>query len=166
VPQALADAVTTDRNAYSFSTEVRVRLAETDAVGIVFFGSFSMYLDVGRMDYLHHLGLDAARFRPGSSALTQALAHLPPGAVAHVDVDFRAPARYNDVLVIYVRVAHLGRTSYTFHALMVDKRRPHVVATGRLTLVWLDEAFQPVALPAEFRKAIEEFEGDRLLRGA
>ncbi len=165
MPHALNDAVTTDRNAYSFSTEVRVRLAETDAVGIVFFGTFAMYLDVGRMDYLHHLGLDAARFRHGADSQTQALAHLPPGAVAHVDIDFRAPARYNDVLVLYVRVAHLGRTSYTFHALIMDKRRPHVVATGRLTLVWLDDAFAPVALPAEFRKAVEEFEGERLARG-
>lgn len=155
---ALAGAVTTDRNAYSFSTDVRVRLCETDAVGIVFFGSFSAYLDVGRMDYLHHLGLDARRF----GQATQALHHLPPGAVAHVDIDFRAPARYNDTLVIHVRVARLGRASYTFHHLIVDKRQPRVIATGRLTLVWLDEAFRPVAIPAEFRSAIEEFEGDRV----
>lgn len=152
--------VTEDRNAYSFSTEVRVRLSETDAVGIVFFGSFSAYLDVGRMDYLQHLGLDAVRFR-GSHA-GHALAHLPPGAVAHVDIDFCAPARYNDTLVVWVRVAEIGRSSYTFHHLIADKRRPHVIAKGRLTLVWLDDAFQPTAIAPEFRKAIEDFEGERL----
>ena len=47
-----------DRNLYGFQTEVRVRLNETDAVGIVFFGSYAAYFDVGRMDYLGHLGLD------------------------------------------------------------------------------------------------------------
>ncbi len=152
--------VTLDRNAYAFSTEIRVRLSETDAVGIVFFGSFSAYLDVGRMDYLHHLGLDAPEFRTGHTQA--ALAFLPPGAVAHVAIDFKAPARYNDTLVVHVRVAELGETSYTFEHLLVDKRQPRVIATGRLTLVWLDEAFAPIALPAAFRQTIVQFEGDRL----
>jgi acyl-CoA thioester hydrolase len=143
------DDVTHDRNAYAFTTEVRVRLAETDAVGIVFFGSFATYLDVGRMDYLNHLGLD----RYGGP-----VRDLIPGAVVDARLSFHNPARYNDILAVHVRVAHLGKTSYTFHCLITDKRAPKVVATGRLTLVWLDSNFQPTALPEEFRRKIEAFE--------
>jgi acyl-CoA thioester hydrolase len=144
-------AVPTDRNAYPFATEVRVRLSETDAVGIVYFGSFSTYMDVGRMDFLDHLGL-------GGFGAASPAHKLPPGAVAAAHLQFHSPARYNDTLTIHVRVADIGRTSYTFQFLMTDKRRPHVVATGSLTLVWLDGDFRPVPVPDGFRKAIDDFQ--------
>ena len=144
---------TLDRNAYAFQTEVRVRLSETDAVGIVFFGSFSAYMDVGRMDYLNNLGLQRFDGR---------VRDLLPGAVVQAHVDFRNPARYNDILILDVRIARLGRTSYTFHFLMTQKRTRDVVALGQLTLVHLDEAFRPVELPAEFRAAVTAFEGNNL----
>ncbi len=146
--------VTQDLNAYGFSTEVRVRLSETDAVGIVFFGSFAAYFDVGRMDYLAHLGLH--RFDGH-------VRDLAPGAVVAHQVDFHNPARYNDTLVIRVRVARLGRSSYTFHFFVSDKRTRRPVATGQLTLVWLDDDFQPVPLPDAFRAAVRTFEGDLLV---
>jgi len=150
------DTVTQDLNAYGYSTEIRVRLLETDAVGIVFFGSFAAYFDVGRMDYLAHLGLHR---------LDGPVRDLAPGAVVAHQVDFHNPARYNDTLIVRVRVAHLGRSSYTFHFFVSDKRTRRPVATGRITLVWLDEQFEPMPLPDAFREAIGTFEGDLLEGG-
>ncbi len=145
--------VSRDLNHYGFTTEIRVRLSETDAVGIVFFGSFGVYLDVGRMDYLNHLGVGAfAGEVPG----------LTPGAVVAQSVRFRRPAHYNDVLVMHVRVAHIGTTSYTFHFLISDKRTRAEIATGKLSLVWLDSGFQPEPVPEAFRALVREFEGEHL----
>lgn len=148
------DGVTLDRNAYRFHTDIRVRLSETDAVGIVFFGSFSTYMDVGRMDYLENLGLPT---------FEGTVRDLVPGAVVHKAASFHSPAHYNDVLQVHVRVVELGQSSYTFHFLMVDRKRPRVVATGALTLVWLDPDFKPARLPDSFRQAIAAFEGDNLI---
>lgn len=145
--------VTLDRNAYRFRTEVRVRLSETDAVGIVYFGSFATYLDVGRMDYLGNLGLQR---------LDGPVRDLIPGAVVHTSTDFRRPARYNDVLEINVRMARIGQTSYTFHFLIADKRTAAVIATGKLTLAWLDDDFRPTTIPDEFRNVVGAFEGSNL----
>jgi acyl-CoA thioester hydrolase len=145
--------VSLDRNRYQFQTEVRVRLSETDAVGIVFFGSFSSYMDVGRMDYLQHLGL---------SHLGGPVRDLIPGAVVNAALSFRSPARYNDVLLIHVRIAQVGRTSYTFHFMIEQKRDRQLVATGTLTLVWLDEQFKPRPIPAEFLTRVRAFEGPHL----
>ena len=142
--------VSLDLNDYGFSTEIRVRLSETDAVGIVFFGRFGSFFDVGRMDYQSHLGLE--RFGgpiPG----------LIPGAVVSQSAAFHSPARYNDILVIHVRIVHIGRTSYTFHFLVSNKQTRARVATGELTLVWLDDAFMPMPVPDEFRAIVEAFEG-------
>lgn len=142
-----------DRNAYNFQTEIRVRLSETDAVGIAFFGSFSTWLDVGRMDYLNHLGLATEEGH---------VAGLPPGAVVSSAIDFHAPARYNDVLLVHVRVAELGRTSYTFHFLIEHKRDRRLVATGALTLAWLSRDFTPRPIPERFREPIRQLEGANL----
>lgn len=148
--------ITRDRNAYNFQTEIRVRLSETDAVGIVFFGSFATYMDVGRMDYLNHLGL---------SRLGGPVRDLIPGAVVRNAANFHAPARYNDVLVINVRIAAIGNSSYTFHFLIENKKDREVVSTGELTLTWLDAAFRPQQVPTEFRDVVRRFEGDRLTGG-
>ena len=142
--------VSTDLNDYGFSTEIRVRLSETDAVGIVFFGSFASYFDVGRMDYLAHLNLD--RF-------DGQIRDLIPGAVVHQQVRFKAPSHYNDILVMHVRISHIGETSYTFHFLVNNKRERRSVATGTMTMVWLDDEFKPVRVPNEFRAVVNAFEG-------
>lgn len=145
--------ISRDLNDYGYQTEVRVRLSETDAVGIVFFGSFASFMDVGRMDYLEHLGVTPAEGRvPG----------LIPGAVVSQVANFHRPARYNDVLVINVRMSRIGRTSYTLHFLMTSKRSREVVSTGALTLAWLDDDFRPVMVPEDFRETVRAFEGDLL----
>ncbi len=145
--------ISLDRNVYNFQTEVRVRLSETDAVGIVFFGSFSSFMDVGRMDYLHHLGV---------TKFGGEVRDLIPGAVVQASLNFRSPARYNDVLLIHVRMAHIGRSSYTFHFMIEQKRDRKLVATGLLTLVWLIDQFLPTDIPAEFRERVAQFEGPHL----
>jgi acyl-CoA thioester hydrolase len=142
-----------DLNDYGFSTELRVRLSETDAVGIVFFGSFSIYFDVGRMDYLQHLALNR---------MDGAVRDLIPGAVVYQSTRFHSPARYNDILILHVRIAEIGDTSYTFNILVTNKRTRLIVASGLLSLVWLDENFVPVRIPDAFREAVRAFEGSTL----
>ena len=141
--------ISRDLNEYGFTTDIRVRLSETDAVGIVFFGSFASYFDVGRMDYLAHLGLD----RFGGP-----IRGLIPGAVIHQQARFHSPARYNDTLNMHVRIAHIGNTSYTFHFVVQNKGNRDLVATGELTLVWLDDQFRPMRVPDGFRTTVEVFE--------
>jgi acyl-CoA thioester hydrolase len=145
--------ITRDLNDYGFSTEIRVRLSETDAVGIVFFGSFALYFDVGRMDYLAQLGLHH---------LDGVVKDLIPGAVVHQESHFHSPARYNDILVVHVRMARIGTTSYTFQFLLQQKRTRTVVCTGSLTLAWLDDDFKPMTIPDAFRQTVAGFEGARL----
>ncbi len=145
--------VSYDLNDYGFTTELRVRLSETDAVGIVFFGSFATYFDVGRMDYLAHLGLQN---------FDGVVRDLIPGVVVAQQVQFHSPATYNDTLALHVRIACIGSSSYTFHILATHKRTRARIASGSLTLVWLSEDFQPVVVPERFRAAIREFEGDSL----
>ena len=139
---------------FRFSTEVRVRLPETDAMGIVFHGAFFTYLEVGRVDYLRNLGLGSGN-RP-----IQAFDNV----VARAACDFRSPARFDDPLVIQVRVAEIKRTSFRFEFLISQKQEARVVATGESVHVAIDsKTFKPIAVPEGFRKVVRAFEGKGLV---
>ncbi len=138
---------------YHFSTEIRVRLPETDAMGIAFHGSFFTYFDVGRMDYLRNLGLTEAN-RP-----TKGFSNV----VVHASCDFKSPARFDDPLVVQVRISEIGRTSFRFEFHITHKRENRLVAQGCSVHVALDETtWKPISVPEDFRKVIQAYEGTSL----
>src|SRR3990172_697737 len=103
---------------FNFSTEVRVRLPETDAFGIVFHGYFYTYFDVARMDYLRNLGvLDFI-----------SPAHGVTNVIAHAGADFRSPARFDDVLIVHARIPRFGTSSFDFEFRVTHKRENRLVA--------------------------------------
>jgi acyl-CoA thioester hydrolase len=133
---------------FKFSTEVRVRLPETDAFGIAYHGCFFTWFDVARMDYLRNLGLmDVVR------------AGRANNLIVHVDADFKSPARFDDVLVIQARIPEIGNTSFTFRFRVTHKPEGRLVAEGRSVHVVLDDrTWRPVPVPADFRELVGAFE--------
>ena len=139
---------------FHFSTEIRVRLPETDAMGIAFHGSFFTYFDVGRMDYLRNLGLTEAN-RP-----TRGFSNV----VVHASCDFKSPARFDDPLVVQVRISEIGRTSFRFDFQITHKSENRPVAQGCSIHVALDEkTWKPIPVPEDFRATIQKYEGSSLV---
>ncbi len=137
---------------FKFSAELRVRLPETDALGVVYHGYFLTYFDVARMDYLRGLGL-LEQFRKGESLTL----------VVHASADFRSPARFDDVLVVHVRVRRIGDSSVTFDFRVNQKADDRLVAEGRSVHSFIDsKTWQPNRVPEEFRKAVRAYEGATL----
>lgn len=134
---------------FHFHTEVRVRLPETDAMGIVFHGNFFIYLEVGRVDYLRNLGL-AEGTRPIKDF---------DNVVVSAHLDFKSPARLDDVLMIDVRVRDIRRSSFTFDFRIRHKKENRLVALGYTTHCAIDAQFVPAPVPAPFRDVIARFEG-------
>jgi acyl-CoA thioester hydrolase len=138
---------------YKFSTEIRVRLPETDAMGIVFHGYFFTYFDVARMDYLRNLHLVEA-FGTGRGA----------NLIVHASAEFRSPARFDDVLAVQSRVSRIGNTSLTFEFRVAHRPEGRIVAEGRSVHVMIDPAtWKPVRVPEEIRRGIRAFEGTDLV---
>src|SRR2546425_12946377 len=86
---------------FKFSARTRVGFSDTDAQGVVYYGRYNPYFDLARAEWLRSLGL----------------LHRGSGAEEFVmranDVEYFAPARFDDELEIHVR-ARFGRTSMTF----------------------------------------------------
>ena len=90
---------------FRFSETLRVRYAEVDYQGIVFHAHYLTYLDVALTEYFRRLGLTMDEAGVAASGFETVLVK----STQH----YRAPARYDDLLRIGVRVERLGTSSLT-----------------------------------------------------
>ena len=85
-------------------TELRVRYAETDAMGIVHHATYPVWMELGRSDYLRMLGQSYAEWEARGVRLV----------VNEIRVRFRAPAHYDELIQVRTRLAEAGRRRITF----------------------------------------------------
>jgi acyl-CoA thioester hydrolase len=139
----------TDRKPpFKYSALTRVGFSDTDAQGIVYYGRYLPYFDLARVEYHRHLGL--MKIDQEHELVMRAST-----------VEYHAPARFDDLLEVFVRTARIGTTSatYEFEAHRVEDDALMVTATQTLVLVDLDERrAQPI--PDTFKSVICRFEGD------
>jgi acyl-CoA thioester hydrolase len=141
----------TDRKPpFKFASMTRVGFSDTDAQGIVYYGRYLPYFDAARVEYHRHmdmLGLDV-----GGEFVMRAS-----------NIEYLAPARFDDLIEVFIRVARLGRTSATYEmaAYLVETDELMVTATQTLVLVDLAER-KACPIPDVFRERIRAFEGDDL----
>jgi acyl-CoA thioester hydrolase len=145
------------REGFRLITPLRVRYAECDLQGIVFNANYLAFADVGLTEYMRALMAESGTQGKGDM-LGGFMQHFGgDNWVRHADVDFRAPARADDLLDIAVRITRFGRTSY---ALLVHiLRGDELLNVVKLTYVWFDPATEQVApVAAKFVEAVSNFE--------
>lgn len=111
-------------------TEIRVRYAETDAMGIVHHAVYPVWMELGRSDLLRALGESYAAWEAAGIRMT----------VGEIRVKFRAPARYDELVQVRTRLREGGRRRIVFGyaierdgALLAEGESTHLVcgADGR-----------------------------------
>ncbi len=90
---------------FAFRHELRVRYPETDAQAIVYHANYLVYCDVARVEYFRALAAGGAPF-PDERDWDVVL--------AHASLDFRASARFDDALTVWMRLGRVGRSSFAF----------------------------------------------------
>ena len=139
----------TDRNPpFKFSALTRVGFSDTDAQGIVYYGRYLPYFDQARVEYVRHLGLLARE--AGAAELVMRAS----------SVVYEAPARFDDLLEVFVRTKRIGRTSLTheFCAVRVEDDVLMCTAEQTLVLVALPQR-RPTSIPDDYRRTVAAFEG-------
>ena len=141
--------VTDRKPPFRYAAYTRVGFSDTDAQGVVYYGRYMPYFDLARTEYHRHLGAIEIRGEFAMRAST---------------VEYHAPARFDDLLEVFVRAERVGRTSVTFDfaAYRIDDEDETdllmVTAKQTLVLVELDER-RTVPVPDPFRDRIAAFEG-------
>ena len=143
--------VTDRKPPFKYSALARVWFSDTDAQGVVYYGRYLPYFDHARTEYHRHLDL-SGEVLAGAEFVMRA-----------ARVEYHAPARFDDVLEIFVRLARIGRTSATFDHAAYLYETDRLMATAVHTHVLIDhEQRTPVEIPGDYREQMRAFEGDDL----
>ncbi len=149
--RAVLDAgrLTSRKPPFKFSALTRVGFSDTDAQGIVYYGRYLPYFDTARVEYHRHLGMLPTQPQEEEFVMRA------------TTIDYLAPARFDDLIEVFIRIARIGRTSVTYEcaAYRVDDDVLMVTAQQTLVLVDLEER-RSAAVPEGFRHRIATFEGD------
>jgi acyl-CoA thioester hydrolase len=131
-------------------TRQRVRYAETDQMGIVYYANYLVWFEIGRVEVLRTLGLSYHELE------TQHKLILP---VVEASCRYRAPARYDDEILIEARPSLLRgsvlKFAYRILRLVSDGEEPKLLAEGETVHVVCDENLKRMALPVEYAKALK-----------
>ncbi|MBK5330858.1 MAG: acyl-CoA thioesterase [Ilumatobacteraceae bacterium] len=125
---------------YPFHHRIRVRFAETDAMGIVHHSRYLLYMEETRVEYLRHLGHPYAEMRQ------EGLDY----AVLECFVQYRQPLRFDELIDVHLVLASATRTSFQMSYLVtvLDGNVPTVRATGVTVHGCTTAAGRPTRLPA------------------
>jgi acyl-CoA thioester hydrolase len=134
------------RAPFKFSARTRVGFSDTDAQGIVYYGRYNPYFDLARVEYLRMLRL--LHRREGGDFVMRAN-----------DVEYFAPAVFDDEIEVFARVSRIGRTSVTFAFAAYREPDDALMVTAHQTLVYVDLPERSAcSVPDWFREPVVAFE--------
>jgi len=84
---------------------IRVRYAETDQMGIVYYGNYALYLEQGRTEWLRELGFSYKWMEDNNI-------HLP---VVNFSINYKSPAYYDDILTVTTTLKKLPTAKIEFY---------------------------------------------------
>lgn len=124
-------------------TTVRVRYAETDQMGLVYYANYYVYFEIGRVEYMRQLGVAYKQMEIEDDSFI---------VVAESHCRYLRPARYDDLLRIRTRVAQVRRRTIRFAYEIVEDASGALLATGQTMHVVCDSKGKPKALPDKYRQ--------------
>ena len=131
------------------TTEVRVRYAETDQMGIVYYANYLVWFEIGRVELMRSLGLAYSQLE------TQHQCILP---VIEASCRYRSPARYDDEILIETRPSLLRGSVIKFAYRILRKapegQDPAVLAEGETVHVVCDDQLKRKPLPEAYAAAL------------
>ena len=128
-----------------FSIPVRVYYEDTDSGGVVYHSNYLNFMERARTEWLRSLGFE-------QDTLLRELGVI--FAVSSVGIEFRKPARFNELVKVTVSVARRGAASLTLKQAVI--RGEEVLAEAEVRVACLDAArFVPVAMPHAVAAAVK-----------
>jgi acyl-CoA thioester hydrolase len=125
---------------------IRVRYAETDQMGVVYHANYIVWFEVGRVELLRQLGFEYRLMEQEDDC------HI---AVAEVRCRFKAPARYDDQILVRTRIKHLRGPLIQFAYELYHEPTHTLLAEGDSTHIVVNSRFERTTLPSKYADAFE-----------
>jgi acyl-CoA thioester hydrolase len=127
-----------------YETEVRVRYAETDQMGIVHHSNYLVWFEAGRTELCRQKGFSYTEMEQNDSLLVVAESH----------VRYRSPAFYEDLLTIRTKVGDVRRRSIRFIYEVYRASDDTVLAIGETLHLVTDKSKKVKSLPETYRSRL------------
>ncbi|WKZ67634.1 MAG: thioesterase family protein [Flavobacteriales bacterium] len=125
-------------------TRVRVRYAETDQMGQMYYGRYAELFEVGRVEALRSLGFPYRRIEDDGVLLP----------VRDLHVRYHRPVRYDDEVIVRTAIVALPEARITFRYALIDAAGA-LLTEGETTLVFVDRATRrPCRAPGDLVAAL------------
>ena len=135
---------------FNFHTPVRVRWMECDAQGIVFNGAYMGYLEVAQSEYFRNLGFGIYRI---------AQIGYFDFAVVKTTLEYKSPARIDEMIEVYVRVSKFGHTSMTVNMEIYHPDNERLLTKMEAIYVGYDAPTETTRrVPDDIRQLVNHFE--------
>ena len=132
---------------YVSETTVRVRYAETDRMGYVYYGNYTQYFEVGRVEALRQLGTSYKEMEESGVMLP----------VYTCNLKYLKPAYYDDLLIIKTTINELPKARINFDYEVYNQKN-ELLNVGSTTLVFISiETMKPCPAPESFMEKIKKF---------
>jgi acyl-CoA thioester hydrolase len=122
-------------------TAIRVRYAETDQMGVVYYGNYFTWFEVGRVELCRQLGFEYKRMETEDDRFI---------VVAEASCRYKRPARFDDLLTIRTGVTEVQRRTVHFGYEIFNDGE--LIATGETLHVICDSKGRPKSLPEKYKK--------------
>lgn len=129
-----------------FSWPVRVYYEDTDSGGVVYYANYLKFLERARTEWLRALGFEQTELLRDYNVLF---------VVRRVEVDYLRPARFDEALVVTVKVHGMGRSWMELDQAAI--RDAEALVTARVKIVCVNgQSFRPVGIPPAIKEKMEE----------
>ncbi|HEX6895796.1 MAG TPA: thioesterase family protein [Bryobacteraceae bacterium] len=122
-------------------TRFRVRYAETDQMGVVYYANYLVWMEIGRAEYCRAAGV---RYKDRESADGIRL------AVVEAHCRYLHPARYDEEIAVETSIARANRRMVEFEYRMCDAATGRKLASGSTKHIFLGPDMTPVKLPEKY----------------
>ena len=128
----------------SVEAKLRVIYGDTDQMGVVYYANYFRYFELSRGEYF--------RARGGNYVEVEKRGLMLP--VVEASCSYRAPARYDDVLVVKIDLSEMKRASLRFTYEVRRDGDPAILVTGHTLHACVNKEGRPVALPEDVVKLL------------
>lgn len=125
-------------------SELRVRYAETDQMGVVYHANYLVWCEIGRTDFIRTIGTPYAQLERDGVML----------AVSDAALRFHASARYDDPVRVHTRLTDVRSRAMTFSYRIVHAESNVLLASGTTSLISLTREGRMVAMPGHVRDVL------------
>lgn len=114
---------------YQFDFKIRVRYADTDQMGIVYYGNFTKYYEIGRVETIRSLGVSYKELEEDHGVI------LP---VLYLESRFKKPAKYDELLIIRSKINSWPEKLIQFDTEIINEAG-EIINTAVVKLFFVDQ---------------------------